>query len=73
MVAKGDNPSLEDVKKNLQERDYIDSHRAVSPLRQPEDAFVMDNTHMTLHEEVVWILGVMQGKFGILESPGLSC
>ena len=73
MVAKGDNPSLEDVKKNLQERDYIDSHREVSPLRQPEDAFVMDNTHMTLHEEVVWILGVMQGKFGILESPGLSC
>ena len=73
MVAKGETPSLEDVMKNLQERDYIDSHRDVSPLRQPEDAFVMDNTHMTLHEEVVWILGVMQGKFGLLEAPALSC
>lgn len=73
MVAKGETPSLEDVMKNLQERDYIDSHRDVSPLRQAEDAFVMDNTHMTLHEEVVWILGVIQGKFGLLEAPALSC
>lgn len=73
MVAKGETPSLDDVMKNLQERDYIDSHRDVSPLRQAEDAFVMDNTHMTLHEEVVWILGVIQGKFGLLEAPALSC
>lgn len=73
MVAKGETPSLEDVMKNLQERDYIDSHREVSPLRRPEDAFVMDNTHMTLHEEVVWILGVLQGKFSLLEAPALSC
>jgi cytidylate kinase len=73
MVAKGETPTLEDVMKNLQERDYIDSHRETSPLRQAEDAFVMDNTHMTLHEEVVWILGVIQGKFGLLEAPALSC
>ena len=73
MVAKGETPTLEDVMKNLQERDYIDSHRDVSPLRQPEDAFVMDNTHMSLHEEVVWALGVIQGKFGLLEAPALKC
>ena len=73
MVAKGETPTLEDVMKNLQERDYIDSHRETSPLRQAEDAFVMDNTHMTLHEEVVWALGVIQGKFNLLEAPALSC
>ena len=72
MVAKGDTPVFEDIVKNLEERDYIDSHRETSPLRQPEDAYVMDNTHMTLHEELVWCLGVIQGKFGILEAPSLT-
>ena len=72
MVAKGDTPVFEDIVKNLAERDYIDSHRETSPLRQPEDAYVMDNTHMTLHEELVWCLGVIQGKFGILEAPSLT-
>ncbi|MBQ9411193.1 MAG: (d)CMP kinase [Bacteroidales bacterium] len=72
LVAKGENPSLEDVMKNLQERDYIDSHRETSPLRQAEDAFVLDNTHMTLHEELVWMLGLLQGRFGLLETPGIT-
>jgi cytidylate kinase len=73
MVAKGETPVYEDVLANLKERDYIDSHRETSPLSQAADAFVMDNTHMTLHEELVWVLGVLQGKFGILEAPALSC
>ena len=73
LVAKGQTASLEEVLANLKERDYIDSHRETSPLRQALDAYVMDNTHMTLHEELVWMLGLLQGKFGILESPGLSC
>ena len=72
LLSKGQNPTLEDVRKNLQERDYIDSHRAASPLRQADDAFVLDNTHMTLHEELVWVLGLLQGRFGLLETQGLS-
>lgn len=72
LVSKGENPSLEDVMKNLQERDYIDSHRETSPLRQADDAFVLDNTHMTLHEELVWMLGLLQGKFTLLETPGIT-
>ncbi len=67
LVAKGDNPSMEDVMKNLRERDYIDSHRETSPLRKADDAFVMDDTDMTLHEEVVWFEGLIRGKYGILE------
>lgn len=72
LVSKGETPSLEDVMKNLQERDYIDSHRETSPLRQADDAFVLDNTHMTLHEELVWMLGLLQGRFTLLESPGIT-
>lgn len=63
---KGQNPSFEEVLANLKERDYIDSHRETSPLTQPADAFVLDNTDMTLHEELVWTLGLLQGRFGIL-------
>ena len=72
LVSKGQNPVFEEVLANLKERDYIDSHREASPLSQAADAYVMDNTHMTLHEELVWALGVIQGKFGILEAS-LSC
>ncbi len=67
MKAKGQEPRLEDVIKNLRERDYIDSHREASPLSKAADAFVLDNSDMTLHEELVWFQGLAQGRFGILE------
>ena len=73
LLLKGEKTTLEEVKANLKDRDYRDSHRPTSPLRQAPDAFVLDNTHMNLHEELVWMLGLLQGKFGLLESPGLSC
>ena len=50
--AKGDGEiSLEDVLQNLQERDYIDTHRPVAPLRQAEDAVVLDNSHVSIAEQ----------------------
>ena len=67
LVAKGENPDWEEVKANLLERDYIDSHREVSPLARAADAFVMDNSDMTLKEEVVWTEGLIHGRFGILD------
>lgn len=66
MVAKGQTPDIEEVMKNLLDRDYIDSHRETNPLRRADDAYVMDNSDMTLHEETVWFRGLVQGKFGIL-------
>lgn len=66
MVAKGQHPSLEDVVKNLRERDYIDSHRATNPLRRADDAYELDNSEMGFGEEMAWIQGLIQGKFGIL-------
>lgn len=50
--SKGDNSiSLEEVLKNLQKRDYIDTHRPVAPLRQAEDAVVLDNSHVSISEQ----------------------
>ena len=67
LKAKGEDPDMEAVMKNLEERDYIDSHRETNALRRAEDAYVMDNSEMTLHEEIVWTQGLLQGRFGILE------
>lgn len=67
MVAKGEKPVFENIVKNLEERDYIDSHREVSPLRKADDAFVLDNSDMTLREELIWAKGLIQGKFGLLQ------
>lgn len=56
LKAKGENPVFEDVLKNVRERDYIDSHRAVSPLRKADDAIVLDNSHMTIDEQDKWLM-----------------
>lgn len=66
MVAKGQNPNLQEVLENLQQRDYIDSHRATSPLKKADDAFTLDNSDMTMAEELAWVQGLIQGRFGIL-------
>ena len=64
MRAKGEDVNIEDVLRNLQERDYIDSHREVSPLTQAEDAIVLDNSHMTIRDQVVWLKEIISEKFG---------
>lgn len=67
MVAKGETPDFGQVAANLQERDYIDSHRSTSPLKQAADAYVLDNSQMSMGEELAWLRGVVQGKFGIYD------
>ena len=47
LEGKGESVDFEEVKKNLTERDYMDSHREDSPLKQAEDARVLDNTELT--------------------------
>ncbi len=42
--------------KNVRERDYIDSHRAVSPLRKADDAIVLDNSDMTFQQQDEWLM-----------------
>ena len=64
MRAKGEDVNIEDVLRNLQERDYIDSHREVSPLTQAEDAIVLDNSHMTIQDQVAWLKEIISERFG---------
>lgn len=52
MYEKNPNIVLEDVKNNLEMRDYIDSNREVSPLRKAEDAVVLDNTNIDMEEQL---------------------
>ena len=64
MQAKGMEADLQDVLKNLQERDYIDSHRETSPLTQAPDAVVLDNSHMSMGDQMEWIKGIISERFG---------
>ena len=52
--------NFDEILKNVEERDYIDSHREVAPLRQAEDAVVLDNSNMTREEQSAWLLAKYQ-------------
>ena len=56
LIGKGMPASYEEVLENVKKRDYIDSTRAESPLRQADDALVLDNSYMTLAEQKAWLL-----------------
>lgn len=56
LKAKGEQPDFDAVLANLRERDHIDSTRAVNPLRQADDALVLDNSQMTKDEQRQWLL-----------------
>ena len=65
MEAAGQHPQFEEILKNVQERDYIDSHRAMNPLRKADDALVLDNSHMTVEDQMVWLDGVLRERFNL--------
>lgn len=60
LQAKGENPVFEEVLRDTNERDYRDTHRAESPLRQTEDAVVVDNSLMTREEQMEHIIEIFQ-------------
>jgi cytidylate kinase len=64
MEAKGMKAELSEVLKNLQERDHIDSTREVSPLTQAADAIVLDNSHMTIEDQMAWVKNIISERFG---------
>ena len=55
LKAKGQEASFEDILHNVEERDRIDQSREVSPLRQAEDALLLDNSHLTIAEQKEWL------------------
>lgn len=62
LKAKGEEPVFEDVLADVNDRDYRDTHRAESPLRQAEDAVVVDNSHMTREEQMQHVIEVFRGR-----------
>ena len=64
LTAKGQTVAFEDILRNVQERDYIDSHREVAPLRQADDALVLDNSEMTREEQMQWLLDRFEDRTG---------
>ena len=62
LQTKGENPVWEEVLADVNDRDYRDTHRAESPLRQADDAVVVDNSHMTREEQMEHIIEVFRGR-----------
>lgn len=59
--AKGDNVSLQEIEENVIARDKADMTRKISPLRQAEDAVVLDNSHMTVEQQMAWFMEHFKG------------
>lgn len=55
LKAKGMEADFDEILKNVEERDYIDSHREIAPLRRADDAIELDNSYMTIDEQNEWI------------------
>ena len=62
LYAKNPNITIEEVKNNLEMRDYIDSHREVSPLKKAEDAVVLDNSKITPEQQLQIALDLVKQK-----------
>lgn len=56
ILAKGESVDYNDILRNVEQRDYIDTHRDVSPLVKAPDAIVLDNSHMTIGEQDEWLM-----------------
>ena len=65
LKEKGMPADFNDILKNVQERDYIDSHREISPLRKAPDAIELDNSHMTIAEQSAWLMELIKQKIEV--------
>lgn len=64
LTAKGEPCDMAEILRNVEERDHIDTHRDISPLRQAEDAIVLDNSHLTIEEQKQWLLDIFHKTVG---------
>ncbi|WP_047452084.1 (d)CMP kinase [Alistipes sp. ZOR0009] len=55
LKAKGETVDIKEVEENIRKRDYIDENREVSPLRKADDALVLDNSHITVEQQMKWV------------------
>ena len=62
LLTKGEVVSFDEILKNVQERDFIDSTREVSPLKKADDALLLDNSFMTREEQLDWAIAKVEGR-----------
>lgn len=62
LQQKGMPADFDEILRNVEERDYIDSHREVSPLRQADDAVLLDNSNMTIPEQNEWLMDLVKSR-----------
>lgn len=62
LIAKGEQVSLEEIEENIRARDTLDQTRAISPLRKADDAIEMDNSDMTLEQQMQWFIGIYERR-----------
>lgn len=62
LKGKGQKADFDEILKNVEQRDYIDTHRETSPLRKAEDAVTLDNSHMTIEEQNKWLMDRYEEK-----------
>ena len=55
LKAKGQAVDFDEILENVKQRDYIDQHREVSPLRKADDALLLDNSHLTIEQQKEWL------------------
>lgn len=62
LQAKGEDTTYEAVLQNIKERDYIDAHRAANPLSRASDAILLDNSHLSVEEQMEWVMKILESK-----------
>jgi CMP/dCMP kinase len=62
MTAKGMNVDFDEIRKNIIARDITDENRDISPLRRADDAVILDNSRMTVREQMDWVLNIIERK-----------
>ncbi len=68
LIAKGELVSFDQILQNVQERDRIDSTREVSPLKQADDALVLDNSFLSREEQLTWVIERVNGIVGSFDA-----
>jgi cytidylate kinase len=62
LIGKGEEVNLEEVKRNIIARDIADENRDISPLRRADDALILDNSRMTVNEQMAWVKDIIEKK-----------
>ena len=65
LESKGEKNTIDEVLRNIKERDFIDSHREVSPLVKADDAVVLDNSNMSIDQQLDWVKKLIKDRFNI--------